>query len=100
MCGNGRKGVYSSVKFCKNEFGPIFRYSARTRVIIEEKSVRIVQRMKNPAARIREQATGNRQQVTGAQNQNQNQKPRAKSQKPQYASGVHSAGKMPNLTTF
>ena len=29
----------------------IFRYSARTRVIIEEKSVRIVQRMKNPAAR-------------------------------------------------
>ena len=30
----------------------IFRYSARTRVIIEENSVRIVQRMKNPAARI------------------------------------------------
>jgi len=29
-----------------------FRYSARTRVIIEEKSVRIVQRMENPAARI------------------------------------------------
>jgi len=29
----------------------IFRYSARTRVIVEENSVRIVQRMKNPAAR-------------------------------------------------
>src|SRR5215471_12626702 len=28
-----------------------FRYSARTRVVIEEKSVRIVQRMENPAAR-------------------------------------------------
>src|SRR5262249_48971060 len=28
-----------------------FRYSARTRVIVDEKSVRIVQRMKNPAAR-------------------------------------------------
>src|SRR5215467_7603130 len=28
----------------------IFRYSARTRVIIEEKSIRNVQRMKNPAA--------------------------------------------------
>src|SRR5215467_14804085 len=27
-----------------------FRYSARTRVIIEEKSIRNVQRMKNPAA--------------------------------------------------
>src|SRR5215469_9747981 len=46
-----RKSIYSSVKFCKNEFGPIFRYSARTRVIVEENSVRIVQRMKNPAAR-------------------------------------------------
>src|SRR5262249_3154329 len=29
----------------------VFRYSARTRVIIDEKSVRIVQRLKNPAAR-------------------------------------------------
>jgi len=29
----------------------VFRYSARTRIIIEEKCVRIVQRMKNPAAR-------------------------------------------------
>src|SRR5215469_113107 len=28
-----------------------FRYSARTRVIVDEKSVRIVQLMKNPAAR-------------------------------------------------
>src|SRR5215470_6291326 len=50
MCGNGRKGVYSSVKFCKNEFSPIFRYSAGTRVVIGENCVRIVQRMKNPAA--------------------------------------------------
>ena len=44
-------------KFCfryktgLKKFRGVFRYSARTRVIIEEKSVWIVQRMKNPAAR-------------------------------------------------
>ena len=59
-----RKGVYSSVKFCKNEFGAIFRYSARTRVIIEENSVRIVQRMKNPAARFCRSAKGVSDQTT------------------------------------
>jgi len=35
-----------------------FRYSARTRVIIEEKSVRIVQRMENPAAGFRLSVNG------------------------------------------
>jgi len=35
----------------QKKFGGICRYSARTRVVIGEKSVRIVQRMKNPAAR-------------------------------------------------
>ena len=37
--------------FVKKKFVHNFRYSARTRVIVDEKSVRIVQRMKNPAAR-------------------------------------------------
>ena len=35
----------------QKKFRGNIRYSARTRVFIEEKSVRIVQRMKNPAAR-------------------------------------------------
>ena len=34
----------------QKKFRGVFRYSARTRVIIGEKSVRIVQRMENPAA--------------------------------------------------
>ena len=47
----------------QKKFGVQFRYSARTRVVIEEKSVRIVQRMKNLAARkTRGQVTGHRQQ--------------------------------------
>src|SRR5215813_9757183 len=39
------------VNIRQKKFRGKFRYSARTRVIIEEKSVRIVQRMENPAAR-------------------------------------------------
>src|SRR5262249_49261547 len=39
------------VNIRQKKFRGKFRYSARTRVIIEEKSVRIVQRLKNPAAR-------------------------------------------------
>jgi len=42
----------------KKKFRGKFRYSARTRVIIEEKSVRIVQRMENPAAGFRLSANG------------------------------------------
>jgi len=37
--------------FAQKKFRGEFRYSARTRVIIDEKSVRIVQRMKKLAAR-------------------------------------------------
>src|SRR5262249_45024556 len=55
-----------------------FRYSARTRVIIEEKSVRKLQRMKNPAAREpREQVTGDR-----------SQEPETKADGSKYATGV------------
>src|SRR5215468_6556322 len=48
----------------RKKFWRQFRYSARTRVIIDEKSVRIVQRMKNPTAR----KSGNRLQVAGHSN--------------------------------
>ena len=49
----------------QKKFWHEIRYSARTRVIIDEKSVRMVQRMKNPAAR----KPGNRLGVTGNRTQ-------------------------------
>src|SRR5215467_14207827 len=45
-------------KSLEKKFRGQIRYSARTRVIVEEKTVRIVQRMKNPAARLLCPASG------------------------------------------
>src|SRR5262249_33366093 len=50
--------LLSDLKKARKKIRGHIRYSARTRVIIEEKTVRIVQRMKNPAARLLCPASG------------------------------------------